>query len=501
MSTEILVNIGAHETRVALVEGGAVQEVYVQRASRHGLVGNIYKGMVKRVLPGMQAAFLDIGLERTAFLHVADMLRPQDGGNGATEFLEENGSRRDDEPHPPIDQLLKEGQDLLVQVIKDPLGSKGARLTTMISIPSRYLVVLPFDPHVGVSAKIEEAAERERLRTAMGALVQKHHAGCGVIVRTAGEGADEQALETDFQFLLRLWNSISEHARVMPPPSLVHGDLPLSMRILRDLLGTEVDRVRVDNAEEGRRLTAFARTFVSRAADRIELYDAQAPIFDLYGVEDDINRALDRRVELKSGGHLFIDQTEAMTTIDVNTGAYTGHRNLEETILKTNLEAAQAIARQLRLRNLGGIIILDFIDMRDEGHRAQVLRTLEKELKRDPARTQIHPFSQLGLIEMTRKRTRESLGHILCEPCAACQGRGTVKTIETVCNEIFREIQRSARQFESKALMVIAAPSVIERLMEEDSGGLAEMESNLQRPIRLQAESLYAQESFDVVPM
>jgi ribonuclease G len=496
MSTEILVNISQNETRVALVEGGALQEVFIQRASRHGLVGNIYKGIVKRVLPGMQAAFVEIGLERTAFLHAADMLRSPGGG----ELAEQVVGQEAPEP-PPIDKLLSEGQEVLVQVLKDPLGSKGARLTTLLSVPSRYLVLLPFDRHVGVSARIEDEAERARLKAAVGALVQRRAPAYGAIVRTAGEGADEASLEADLEFLLRLWDSVGERARAAKPGTLVHGDLPLSMRILRDLLGTEVDRVRIDSAVEFERLRQFAQTFVPGSVHKVEQHNGGVPIFDLYGVEDDLERALERRVELKSGGHLVIDQTEAMTTIDVNTGAFTGHRNLEETILKTNLEAAQAIARQLRLRNLGGIIILDFIDMRNEAHRAQVLRALEKELKRDPARTTVHPFSPLGLVEMTRKRTRESLGHILCEPCPACEGRGTLKSVETVCNGIMRDIARAARQFEAKAFLVIAAPGVIARLTDEQPQALAELEEQLRRPIRLQAETQYLQDNYDVVPL
>ena len=495
MSTEILVNIGQNETRVALVEGAALQQEYVQRASRHGLVGNIYKGIVKRVLPGMQAAFVEIGLERTAFLHAADMQRPANGAGEVAEIVADGA-----EP-PPIGRLLSEGQDVLVQVLKDPLGTKGARLTTLLSVPSRYLVLLPYDPHVGVSARIEDEEERNRLKGLVGPLVSARAPNYGLIVRTAGEGADEPALATDLEFLLRLWESVSERAQVAKPGTLVHGDVPLSMRILRDLLGTDVDRVRIDNAAEFERVKRFAETFVPASAHKVEQYDGPAPIFDLFGAEDDLNRALDRRVELKSGGHLVIDQTEAMTTIDVNTGAFTGHKNLEETILKTNLEAAQAIARQLRLRNLGGIIILDFIDMRNEAHRTQVLRALEKELRRDPARTTIHPFSALGLVEMTRKRTRESLGHILCEPCPSCEGRGSVKTVETVCNEIMRDIARSARQFEAKAFLVIAAPAVIARLSDEQPQALAELEEQLHRPIRLQAEPQYLRDAYDVVPL
>ncbi|HUR40982.1 MAG TPA: ribonuclease G [Verrucomicrobiae bacterium] len=495
MSTEILVNSAQNEARVALVEGGALQEVFIQRASRHGLVGNIYKGMVKRVLPGMQAAFVDCGLERTAFLHAADMLLSPATAEGEAP-IEEIGRES-----PPIDRLLSEGQEVLVQVLKDPLGSKGARLTTLLSVPSRYLVLLPFDRHVGVSARIEDEAERARLKSIVAPLVQQAAPQFGAIVRTAGEGADESALAADMEFLVRLWESVSVKARTAKPGELVHGDLPLSMRILRDLLGTEVDRVRIDNVAEFDRLRQFAQTFIPGSAHKVEHHDGKAPIFDLFGVEDDLNRALDRRVELKSGGHLVIDQTEAMTTIDVNTGAYTGHRNLEETILKVNLEAAQAIARQLRLRNLGGIIILDFIDMKNDVHRTQVLRALEKELKRDPARTTVYPFSPLGLVEMTRKRTRESLGHILCEPCAGCEGRGSVKTVDTVCHEIVRDITRSARQFEARAFLVIAAPAIVARLGDEQPQMLAELEAQLHRPIRLQVETQYLQHNYDVVPL
>lgn len=485
MSTEILVNIGTQETRVALVEGGATQEIYVQRALRHGLVGNIYKGIVVRVLPGMQAAFVDLGLERTAFLHVADMVAAESHSG----------------PLPPVERLLNEGQEVLVQILKDPMGSKGARLTTLLSIPSRYLVLMPFEKHVGVSARIEDEGERNRLKAIMEKIGPELSPNWGVIARTAAEGADEDALRQDLSFLTRLWGSVNQQTQFAKPGHLVHGDLPLSMRVLRDLLGSQVERIRIDNAEEARRVQQFARVFVPSAAAKIEAYNGQAPIFDLYGVEDELNRALERKVDLKSGGHLVIDQTEAMTTIDVNTGAFTGHRNLEETILKTNLEAAGTIARQLRLRNLGGIIIIDFIDMKSEEHRAQVLRTLEKEVARDSARTHIYPFSALGLVEMTRKRTRESLGHILCEPCKACEGRGVVKTVETICHEIAREVQRAARMYEPKAFLVLGAPKVIERLQEEQSGGLAELEAQLKRPIKLQAETHYSQETFDVVPV
>lgn len=487
MTTEVLINISPQETRVALVEGGAAQEIYIQRAHRHGLVGNVYKGIVRRVLPGMQAAFVEIGLGRTGFLHASDMRRPEGLPEGA--------------PVPPVESLLHEGQDVLVQIVKDPMGSKGARLTTLISLPARYLVMLPFELHVGVSAKIDDETERARLKEIMERLSPELAPYWGMIARTAAEGAAEDAIAQDMRFLVRLWKSVSEAAASAKLGTMVHGDLPLSMRIMRDLLGNEVERVRVDSASETEKLKEFARSYLPTGTDaRVEHHPGNAPIFDLYGVEDEIERALQRRVELKCGGHLVIDQTEAMTTIDVNTGAFTGHRNLEETVLKTNLEATQSIARQLRLRNLGGIIIIDFIDMPNPDNRAQVLRALERELSRDKARTQIHPFSPLGLVEMTRKRTRESLGHIMTETCPTCSGRGFIKTVETVCHDIAREVQRAARQYEAKSFLVLASPQVVEKLQEE-SGGLAELEAQFKRPIRLQAEAYYPQENFDVVPL
>ena len=484
MSTEILVNVTTQETRVALVESGLVQEVFVQRESRYSVVGNLYKGVVRRVLPGMQAAFVDVGLERTAFLHAHDII-PSDEASVGEE--------------PAINELVHEGQDVLVQVVKDPLGTKGARLTTQLSIPSRYLVLLPYSDHVGISARIEDDGERGRLKTALEQVLAEEQTTTGFIVRTAGEGASLEALRSDVQFLTKLWDSIRRSAKDAPKASMVYGDLPMVMRILRDLLGTDVDRVRIDAPESYEQVVRFARRFIPEASDRIELFDGEGPIFDLYSVEDEINRALDRKVMLKSGGYLIIDQTEAMTTVDVNAGSFVGHRNLEETIFKTNLEAAQSLARQLRLRNLGGIIIVDFIDMQDEEHRKQVLRVLERAMARDPARNAISGVSPLGLVEMTRKRTRESLEHILCDACPTCGGRGSVKTVETVCHEIFREIMRSARQFEAREMLVMASAEVITRLLEEQSTALAELEDAVSLPVRLQADPVYTQEQFDVV--
>ncbi|MGH8283123.1 MAG: ribonuclease G [Gammaproteobacteria bacterium] len=488
MSEEILINVTPRETRVALLENGVLQELYIERTHRHGLVGNIYKGKVLRVLPGMQAAVIDIGLERTAFLHAADIAKV---AYGEHEY--------EDESPADIRGLLHEDKEILVQVLKDPLGTKGARLTTHISIPSRYLVYLPEGRNMGLSARIEDEQERERLRELLQAFVAD--AGGGYIVRTAGEGAAPEALRADMLFLNRLWENIAARAADTPEGKLVHADLPLSVRILRDLFDSDVEQVRVDSEEAYARMREFAGMFVPEIAPRIGHYDGTRPIFDLYGIEDEIRKALERKVQLKSGGYLVIDQTEAMTTIDVNTGAYVGHRNLEETVLKTNLEAAQAIARQLRLRNLGGIIIIDFIDMVDAEHKQLVLQALRQALAKDHTKNQVTEVSALGLVEMTRKRTRESLEHILCMPCPVCEGRGSLRTPETVCYDIFREILRVTRQFEVRELRVLASQEVVDLLLDEESTSIAELESQIGKPIRLQAEALYSQEQFDVVPM
>jgi len=482
LSEEILVNVTPPETRVAVVENGVVQEIIIERAARCGLVGNIYQGRICRVLPGMQAAFVDVGLQRAAFLHTSDIVGTE--GEPRSEHITE---------------VVREGDFITVQVVKDPLGTKGARLTTNISIPSRYLVFMPALDTTGVSQKIEDEEERKRLREVLQRFVESRGAGGGFIARTAAEGIAEESLIKDMEFLTKLWQGIKERCRSNPGVGLIHDDLPLALRALRDLVGPEVERVRIDAPETAERAAAFAAKYIPEIAARVQCYRGERPLFDLYGVEEEIRKALQRKVQLKSGGYLIIDQTEAMTTIDVNTGAFVGHRNLEETIFKTNLEAALAICRQLRLRNLGGIVIIDFIDMSDDEHKRQVLRALEKCLAKDHAKTHITEVSSLGLVEMTRKRTRESLEHILCETCPCCGGRGTLKTAETTCYEIFREILRSARQFEVHTLLVLASQEVIDRLLDEESGHLAELEEQTGKPIRLQAEALYTQEQYDVV--
>ena len=484
-----MINVSPRETRAALLENGVLQELFVERASRRGLTGNLYKGRVSRVLPGMQAAFIDIGLERTAFLHASDIVQPDDAENS-------DAAPRTDS----IRELVSEGADILVQVLKDPLGTKGARLTTFVTIPSRYLVFMPFGHGVGVSARIENEDERQRLREAVQSTVVEGEAG-GYIVRTAAEGAAPEALRADMLFLRRLWEVLDANARSARAGALVHEDLALPLRLMRDLVGEGVDRVLVDHDATCERMREFATTFMPALGARVERYAGSRPIFDLHAVEEEIQRSLDRKVALKSGGYLIIDQTEALTTIDVNTGAYVGHRNLEETIYRTNLEAAVAIARQLRLRNLGGIVIIDFIDMQEEEHRRQVLQALEKALATDHARTNVSTVSPLGLVEMTRKRTRESLAHQLCAPCAACEGRGYVKTPETVCYEIFREILRQTGQFDFQELLVLAHQDVIERLLDEESAALGELEVLTGKPIRLQTEALYLIDQYDVVLM
>ncbi|CAK0772248.1 RNase G [Gammaproteobacteria bacterium] len=486
MTEEILINVNPQETRVAVLETGVLQELFVERSNHRGLVGNIYKGLVSRVLPGMQAAFIDIGLERTAFLHASDIQLQNSEESGELGFA--NG----------IARLCREGQEILVQVVKDPLGTKGARLTTHISLPSRYLVFIPGMDCVGVSQRIESETERARLREIIRAAAPVEG---GIIVRTAAEGVNDSALIADLEFLNRLWNSIRENAHTKPVKSILYEDLPLMMRCLRDFVGEAVEKVRVDSQEIYQRICRFAEQLVPGIAGRIELYTGKDPIFDLYGVEDEIQKALERKVPLKSGGHLVIDQTEAMTTIDINTGAFVGHRNLEETIFKTNLEATTVIARQLRLRNLGGIIIIDFIDMTTEEHKRQVMRSLEKALEHDHAKSYLSEISALGLVEMTRKRTRESLAHILCEPCPICRGRGFVKTVETVAYEIFREILREARQFDPEQFLVLTSQEVLDLLLDDESSSLAELATFIGKPIKLQVESFYTQEQFDVVLM
>jgi ribonuclease G len=481
MSEEILINVTPQETRVAVVGGGAVQELLVERAANRGLVGNIYMGKVARVLPGMQSAFVEIGLPRAAFLHVADIWEQRDAAK-------------------PIEKVLAEGQPILVQVVKDPIGTKGARLSTQVSIAGRLLVYLPHDPHIGISQRIEDESGRQALRERLRELVPADEKG-GFIVRTLAESAGEDELRADLDYLRQLWRAIRERAGAAAPPMLLYQDLSLAQRVLRDMASAGTVRVVIDSRENFQKLAAFAESYMPKVRAKIEHYTGERPLFDLYNVETEIERALSRRVELKSGGTLVIDQTEAMTTIDVNTGGFVGSRNFDDTVFKTNLEAAQAIARQLRLRNLGGIIIVDFIDMDSEEHRAAVLDELKRALAPDRTRMTVSGFTALGLVEMTRKRTRESLAHVLCEPCPVCEGRGEVKTARTVCYDILREILREARAFHAKEFRVLAAQPVVDLLLEEESAALAMLSDFIGKPVSAQVESSYTQEQYDIVLM
>ena len=491
MQQDILINWSPQETRVAIIEHGAVQELHVERTLERGLVGNVYLGKVSRVLPGMQSAFIEIGLERAAFLHVADVWNPPAEG-------ETISAARATQSQTPIERQVFEGQSLMVQVIKDPIGSKGARLSTQISIAGRLLVFLPQDDHIGVSQKIP-LAQREELRIRMQSLCGGQ--GGGFILRTNAEDASDAELAEDIAYLRKAWARIKEASVTMPAQSMLHQDLNLLQRVLRDLVGEGTQTIRVDSREQFELLHAFGAEFMPMAAQKLQHYKGERPIFDLYSVDEEIAKALGRRVDLKSGGYLIVDQTEALTTVDVNTGGYVGARNFDDTIFKTNLEAAQAIARQLRLRNLGGIIIADFIDMGREDHKEEVLAEFKKQLQRDRVKTMAGGFSQLGLVEMTRKRTRESLAHMLCEPCEACAGKGIVKTARSVAYDIFREILREARQFHPREFRIVASPKVIELFLDEESQHLAGLSEFIGKPVSLQSETAMGQEQFDIVLM
>jgi len=481
---EILINVTPQETRVAMLEQAVVQELHVERSSARGLVGNIYLGKVARVLPGMQSAFVEIGLERAAFLHIADIWEHRQNGHGAD--------------HKPIEKILHEGQALLVQVIKDPIGTKGARLSTQVSLAGRLLVFLPQDSHIGISQRIEDEAERESLRGKLQTLIPEGAPG-GFIIRTMAEAATERELATDIEYLTKLWRDLTARSREVPAPTLLYQDLNLALRVLRDMTTDDTARVLVDSRETFARMQEFARDYTPALTDRLHHYVGERPLFDLHGVEEEIEKALARRVDLKSGGYLIIDQTEAMTTIDVNTGGFVGGRSFDDTIFKTNLEAAQVIARQLRMRNLGGIIIIDFIDMENADHRNSVLSELNKALEKDRTRLTVNGFTQLGLVEMTRKRTRESLAHVLCAQCPMCQGRGELKTAQTVCYEILREILREAKQFNAREFRILASQSVIDMFLDEESQSLAMLGDFIGKPISLQVETLYTQEMYDVI--
>ena len=493
MAEEILINVTSQETRVAVLDHGVIEELHIERASHRGLVGNIYLGRIARVLPGMQSAFIEIGLERAAFLHVADIWEFRQAQH-APEITPK-----------PIERLLQEGQSLIVQVIKDPIGSKGARLSTQISLAGRLLVHLPQDSHIGISQRIEDEAERTLLKDTLTRLLPGAPNGAsngthgGFIIRTVAEKSTERDLARDVEYLTKLWADVQARAKSTKSGTLVHQDLRLAERVLRDFASDDTQRIFVDSIAACEAMTAFAERYAPALKDRVRLHQAARPLFDMYGVEQEIERALHRRVDLKSGGYIIVDQTEALTTIDVNTGGYVGVRSFDDTIFKTNLEAAHTIARQLRLRNLGGIIIIDFIDMDLPEHRAAVLDALNQAISTDRTRLTVNGFTHLGLVEMTRKRTRESLAHVLCETCPTCQGRGEIKTAKTVCYEILREIMREAKQFNPREFRILASQGVIDLLLDDESATLAQLSVEIGKPVSLLVESGYSQEQYDIV--
>lgn len=484
MSEEILINVTAREIRVALLENGILQELHIEHRLQQGLVGNIYKGRVNRLVPGIQAAFIDIGLERAGFLHISDL--------NQYEMLLAKGSH----PHIDIRDILSPNQEILVQVYKEPLGSKGARLTTLCTIPSRYLVLTPNVFQIAVSQKITDEAERQRLMN----LLTPSEIG-GYIFRTAGESATYEQLKMEQEFLHTLWQEVLLRAKSAKPGTLIYADIPIILRAVRDLAGYKIERIRVDNAQAMQEMREFAQQYVPALAGRIEHYVVKRPIFDVYSIEDELQKALQRKVYLKSGGYLVFDQTEAMVTIDINSGSHLGNQNVEQTIFKINLEAVEVIARQVRLRNLGGIIIIDFIDMTDTLHKEHLLQSLRNALAKDPVRTEVSELTSLGLVQMTRKRTRESLEHVLCVPCPLCQRRGSIKSFTTICYEIFRELIRVAANYPWEGFLILASKETIDYLLEEESTLLADLEAQVGKPIKLQAELSYHQEQYDILPM
>ncbi|HEX7034390.1 MAG TPA: Rne/Rng family ribonuclease [Pseudomonadales bacterium] len=497
MPEELLINVTDFETRVALLAGGTVQELHLARADGYSLTGNIYLGKVERIVPGMQAAFVDLGLERPGFLHLRDI-------EGPRLMLGEVPDRPTD-----IRDVLHDGQHLMVQVAKDPIAGKGARLTTQLAIASRYIVLMPFNDHIGISQRIEEETERERLRSLIEARRAALGIGMGFIARTAAEGVIEPVVDGEIRLLARIWERLLEKKRQVTCPAALYQEIPLHIRVVRDLAGPSLTRILIDHEQTFRRVRDFVDEFLPEFADRVQLYQEPRPLFERYGIEEELSRALSKRVPLKSGGYLVIEQTEAMITIDVNTGGFLGASNLEDTVFRTNLEAAQAIPRQLRLRNLGGIIVIDFIDMEDEEHRRQVLRALEKACEADPARIRLDGFSSLGLVQMSRKRTRESLAQQVCEPCSECDGLGLVKTPQTTCIEVFRAILQDARarcrtvrlgtDEDRGEYLIRASEAVVDRLLDEDAAQLAALSREVGRNVRIQVEPSYGPGQFDLV--
>jgi len=495
MAEELLINVNAFETRVALVVHGLLQEVQVARATGASVTGNIYLGKVVRIVPGMQAAFVDVGLARPGFLHARDIEGPR--------IITPDQAGSEKKKH-DIRDLIHDGQSILVQVEKDPIASKGARLSTQIAFASKYLVWMPNEAHIGISQRIDDEVERERLRTTLDSIKQAQSLRGGVIVRTAGERASAEHLAQDLKLLSRLWERIRGRIDGARAPSLIYEELPLHTRMVRDLVGADTQHILVDHADTFERISSYVEEVIPGYSDRLQRYAEDRPLFERHGVEDEIARALEAKVALKSGGSLVIEQTEAMISIDVNTGGFLGGHSLEETVYRTNLEAAAAIPRQLRLRNLGGIIVIDFIDMEDEEHQRQVWRTLEKATEADPASTSREGFSSLGLVQMSRKRTRESLAQSMCVPCNQCQGTGKVRSSESTSIEVLRALSqdykaRCRKKSVDGDYLIRATESVVDRLLDEDAAHLAELSSNIEREIRIQVEPSYVEGQFDIV--
>ncbi|MFQ5355690.1 MAG: ribonuclease E/G [Mariprofundaceae bacterium] len=506
MSVELLVNASPYETRIARVENGLAEELYIERERGRGIKGNIYKGRVQRVLPGIQAAFIDIGLSRAGFLYAGDIAIPEGDVNGYVEPAQESddpeSAEKKEEPVqttssiPPIASMLEEGQEIIVQVSKEPIASKGPRLTTLTSLAGRYLVYLPNLRHVGIARRIEDTAERERLLETGQALLPETG---GLIIRTAAEGRHLFELEQDLKFLLKLWKDIDKRLQHAAPGSMAHMDLNLYLRVMRDYVDDEVAKIHIDSREAYDRMKKFARRFMPEIVKRLYYYPGERPIFDVYGVEDEINRALKRCIPLKSGGSIVIEQTEALIAIDVNSGSFVGSRNLEETGFKTNLEAIQEIAHQLRLRNLGGIIVIDFIDIQEEEHKSRLMEMLEVALDRDKAKTNVIRMSELGLVEMTRKRTRDSLGRTLLRDCSHCFGIGRTKSLITICYQIFREVMAESRAYPCNKLMVVAHPDIIDLLVDEESENVGRLELFVNKKIGLNSSPDLAPDQYEIV--
>ena len=494
MANELIINVTSQETKVALLEDRVLAELYIERTKGRGIMGNIYKGKVVKVLPGMQAAFVDIGLEKAAFLYVSDVY-------GGMEDYEEMGFMGMEMPiyfnsSSQIEDLLSEGQEILVQVSKEPLGTKGTRITSHITLPGRYLVFMPMVDHVGVSRRIKDEKERRRLREIAQSIKPPNS---GLIVRTASEGSESEEIRNDIEFLLHLWNNIQKKKENSTAPCLIHSDLTMVLRVIRDILSFQVNRIIIDSKEEYDNIISFINTYMPKQKYEIILYGNNEPIFDAYGIEMEIDKILGRKIWLKSGGYIVIDMSEALVAIDVNTGRYVGKRNLADTLLKTNLEAAKEIAYQLRLRNIGGIIIIDFIDMEREGDREKVYQVLEEATKKDRQKTNIFKISELGLVEMTRKRTRENISRILGEPCSYCEGSGLIKSKTTVCYEIFREIERTASELGGHNIVVEVNPEVADLLYEEERVGVDELEKKLRKKIIIKGKAGFHQEQFNII--